>query len=85
MNKKSPKSMSDHLCDFIGKLIPNCSDGMRLVELGQKRPLKLSERFALFYNSPLCLHCNCNRQKFDKEREKLREIERERCRLSKND
>ena len=75
--------MSDHFFELIGKLIPSCSDGMRLVELGQKRPLKLHERFALFYNSPLCLHCNCNRQKFDKERKKLREIERERYGLNK--
>lgn len=83
VKQKQPKSASDRVCDLIGKLIPNCADGLRLVELGQKRPLKLSERFALFYNSPLCLHCNCNRQKFDKEREKLREIERGRCKLRK--
>ena len=72
------KSLSDRACEIMGALIPSCGDGLRLVELGQKRPLKLRERFALFYNSPLCLHCNCNRQKFDKERAKLREIERQR-------
>jgi hypothetical protein len=32
----------------------------------------------LFYNTPLCLHCNCKRDKFDKERAKLREIDRQR-------
>jgi len=53
-------------------------EGLRLVELGQQRPLKLHERLGLFYNSPLCLHCSCKRVKFDKEREKLREIERQR-------
>ena len=48
------------------------------MELGQQHPLKLHERIALIYNSPLCLHCNCKREKFDKERAQLRAIERER-------
>lgn len=74
----SSKTLSDRTCEIMGKLIPSCGDGLRLVELGQKRPLKLHERIALIYNSPLCLHCNCNRQKFDRERAKMREIERER-------
>lgn len=74
----SSKTLSDRTCEILGALIPNCGDGLRLVELGQKRPLKLHERFALLYNSPLCLHCNCNRLKFNKERDKLREIERQR-------
>ncbi len=79
MPKETPsKTLSDRTCEILGALIPSCGDGLRLVELGQKRPLKLHERIALLYNSPLCLHCNCNRQKFDKERAKLREIERER-------
>ena len=78
MKKNSSKPVYDTVCDLLGKLIPSCSDGMRLVELGQKRPLKLHERLELFYNSPLCLHCNCNRQKFNKELEKLKEIERKR-------
>jgi hypothetical protein len=76
--KTSSKTLSDRACEVLGTLIPNCGDGLRLVELGQKRPLKLHERISLLYNSPLCLHCNCNRQKFDKERAKLREIERDR-------
>ena len=74
----SPKTLSDHACEILSRLIPSCGDGLRLVELGQKRPLKLHERIELIYNSPLCLHCNCNRQKFNKERVKMREIERER-------
>lgn len=47
---------------------------MRMVERGQERPLKLGEKFVLFYNSPLCLHCNCNRAKFDEERAKMRAL-----------
>lgn len=70
---------------MLGTLIPSCMDGLRLVELGQQRPLKLHERIALIYNSPLCLHCNCNRQKFNKERAKLREIERRRRASRLND
>lgn len=45
-----------------------------MVERGQERPLKLGEKFVLFYNSPLCLHCNCNRAKFDEERAKMRAL-----------
>ena len=77
-NETPSKTLSDRACEILGKIIPSCGDGLRLVELGQKRPLKLHERLELIYNSPLCLHCNCNRQKFDKERAKMREIERER-------
>ncbi|MGB0257707.1 MAG: hypothetical protein ACPGES_03550 [Coraliomargarita sp.] len=74
-----PKTtMTDRVYAILGALTPSCSEGMRLVELGQQRPLKLHERIALVYNSPLCLHCNCKREKFDKEREKLRDIERQR-------
>ncbi|MGK0177024.1 MAG: hypothetical protein ACI91V_000897 [Lentimonas sp.] len=79
MSKKpSSKTLSDRTSEILGALIPSCGDGLRLVELGQKRPLKLRERFALLYNSPLCLHCNCNRQKFNKERAKFREIDQQR-------
>lgn len=70
-----PRSAADKLYGAIGTVIPNCGTALRLVELGQERPLTLRERFVLKYNSPLCLHCNCNREKFDEEREKLREIE----------
>jgi hypothetical protein len=79
MPKKKPSTtMTDRIGAVMGVLIPSCMEGLRLVELGQQRPLKLHERLVLFYNSPLCLHCNCNREKFDKERAKLRELDRER-------
>jgi len=48
-----------------------------MVELGQERPLSLGEKFVLTYNSTLCLHCNCNRRKFNEERVKMREAQRE--------
>ena len=70
--------MTDRAYALMGAVVPSCMDGLRLVELGKNRPLRLHERFALLYNSPLCLHCNCNRAKFNKERAKLREIERQR-------
>lgn len=66
---------SDRVYAFLGAIFPNCGDALRLVELGQERPLKPYERFVLAYNSPLCLHCNCKREKFDKEREKYRAAE----------
>jgi hypothetical protein len=76
--KTPPTTMTDRIGAVMGLLIPSCMEGLRLVELGKQRPLKLHERLVLFYNSPLCLHCNCNREKFDKERAKLRELDRER-------
>ena len=74
----SNSSITERACALVGSVIPSCMEGLRLVELGQQRKLKLHERLALFYNSPLCLHCNCKRDKFDKERAKLREIDRQR-------
>ena len=74
----SSSSITERACALVGSVIPSCMEGLRLVELGQQRQLKLHERLALFYNTPLCLHCNCKRDKFDKERAKLREIDRQR-------
>ena len=76
MGKKAPQSkrLADYAFDIIGAMVPSCGPALRMVELGQKRPLKLSERCVLLYNSPLCPHCRCNREKFDIERAKMREI-----------
>ncbi len=79
MDNPNPKpSATDRIYSVLGAVIPNCEDALRLVELGQERPLKLHERAVLVYNSPLCLHCNCKREKFDKERAKYQAIETER-------
>jgi hypothetical protein len=72
---EQPASFTDRAFSVLGAIIPSCSEGLRLVELGQQRPLKPHERLLLVYNSPLCLHCNCKREKFEKERAKLRDIE----------
>lgn len=77
-SKPSFTSITERACTLVGAIIPSCMEGLRLVELGQERPLKLHERIALFYNSPLCMHCNCKRDKFDKERAKLRELDHQR-------
>ncbi len=77
-HQKPNRSAGDVFFDTMGSLVPNCGTALRLVELGQERPLSLRERFILAYNSPLCLHCNCNRGKFDKARSVLREIDQER-------
>ncbi|NBB79520.1 MAG: hypothetical protein GVY36_08765, partial [Verrucomicrobia bacterium] len=55
----------------------SCGPALRMVERGQERPLNPGEKFVLFYNSPLCLHCNCNRAKFNEERAKMREIRKQ--------
>jgi hypothetical protein len=77
MAKKKPssRSVADVLFDAVGAVVPSCGSALRMVELGQERPLTLRERFVLTYNSPLCPHCRCNREKFNKERAKLRAIE----------
>ena len=75
--KSSPekRTLSSFIYPILGAIVPSCDDALRLVEVGQQRPLQLHERFILFYNSPLCLHCNCKRREFDKQRTILREIE----------
>ena len=75
---QNKRSIDDFVYDGIGSLLPGCSTALDLVEKGIEQPLTLREKFVLFYNSPLCLHCNCNRERFDIEREKLREIEKKR-------
>lgn len=73
--KKKNISLGDAVYGALGALVPSCGDALKMVERGQERPLKLHERCVLVYNSPLCLHCNCKREKFEKERAKMREIE----------
>lgn len=74
-DKTAKRSVGDVLYAGLGAVVPSCGTALRMVEIGQERPLKLHERFALLYNSPLCPHCSCKREKFDKERARLREIE----------
>lgn len=74
-DKTAKRSVGDVLYAGLGALVPSCGSALRIVEIGQQRPLKLHERFVLLYNSPLCLHCSCKREKFDKERARMREIE----------
>ncbi|MGB0743718.1 MAG: hypothetical protein ACPGSB_04255, partial [Opitutales bacterium] len=74
-DKTSKRSATDLFFDAVGAVVPSCGPALRMVELGQQRPLSLKERFVLTYNSTLCLHCNCNRRKFNEEREKMRVVE----------
>ena len=73
--KKGKRSAVDVFFDAVGAVVPSCGPALRMVERGQERPLKLGEKFVLFYNTPLCLHCNCNRAKFKEERAKMRAID----------
>jgi hypothetical protein len=72
--KKGKRSAVDLLFDAVGAVVPSCGPALRMVERGQERPLKFGEKFVLLYNTPLCLHCNCNRAKFKEERAKMREL-----------
>ncbi len=78
VKKPQKRTATDIFFDAVGAIVPSCGPALRMVELGQERPLKLSEKLVLTYNSTLCLHCNCNRRKFQEERAKLREIEKQR-------
>lgn len=73
--KKSKRTLGDIVYGAIGAVVPSCGTALRLVEKGQQRPLKVYERLALIYNSPLCPHCTCKRERFEKERQRMREIE----------
>lgn len=74
-SKKSKRSAVDVFFDAVGAVVPSCGPALRMVERGQERPLKIGEKFVLFYNTPLCLHCNCNRAKFKEERAKMRAMD----------
>jgi len=80
MSNKTVKSrtLADRAFDVIGAVVPSCGSALKMVELGKERPLSLREKFVLTYNSPLCPHCRCNREKFNKERAKMREISTQR-------
>ena len=80
MPKKTakPRSFTDRAFDAIGAVVPSCGSALKMVELGKERPLSLREKFVLTYNSPLCPHCRCNREKFNKERAKMRVISAQR-------
>jgi hypothetical protein len=73
--KPTKRSAADLFFDTVGAVVPSCGPALRMVELGQQRPLSPKERFVLTYNSTLCLHCNCNRRKFNEERAKMREAQ----------
>lgn len=64
-------SLVDMIYNAVGTVVPNCEPALRMVEIGQKRPLKLKEKFVLLYNTPLCPHCNCNREKFKEGKTKM--------------
>ncbi len=70
-SRQSKRSAADVFFDTVGAVVPSCGPALRMVEKGQERPLKLTEKCVLFYNSPLCLHCNCNREKFKEEKAKM--------------
>ena len=71
---KRKRSAVDLFFDTVGAIVPSCGPALRIVEKGQKRPLKIGERVVLLYNSSLCLHCNCNRAKFKEEKAKMKKL-----------
>ena len=78
MSPKQKRSAVDVFFDTVGAIVPSCGPALRMVERAQERPLKIRERLVLFYNSPLCLHCSCNRAKFKEERAKMKKLNSER-------
>ena len=63
------------LLNRLGKLLPTCYTALTLAERGLERPLKLHEKIRLKYNSRLCLHCDCAKDRFACAMEKLKEAE----------
>ena len=83
ISPKQKRSVVDVFFDTVGAIVPSCGPALRMVERAQERPLKIGERVVLFYNSPLCLHCSCNRAKFKEERAKMKKLETIRRSLKK--
>ena len=69
--ERQKRSLGDLIYNAVGTVVPNCESALRMVEIGQRRSLTLKERFVLIYNTPLCPHCNCNREKFIEEKAKM--------------
>ena len=78
MSSKRKRTAVDVFFDTVGAIVPSCGPALRMVERAQVRPLKIGERVVLFYNSPLCLHCSCNRAKFKEERAKMKKLDAQR-------
>ena len=78
MSSKRKRTAVDIFFDTVGAIVPSCGPALRMVERAQERPLKIGERVVLFYNSPLCLHCSCNRAKFKEERAKMKKLDAQR-------
>ena len=78
MSSKRKRTAVDIFFDTVGAIVPSCGPALRMVERAQVRPLKIGERVVLFYNSPLCLHCSCNRAKFKEERAKMKKLDAQR-------
>lgn len=78
MSSKRKRTAVDVFFDTVGAIVPSCGPALRMVERAQERPLKIGERVVLFYNSPLCLHCSCNRAKFKEERAKMKKLDAQR-------
>lgn len=69
------KPSSGGLLDALGSLLPDCQRALAMARLGAERPLHLGERLTLAYNWHLCLHCQCQRERFDLAVAKLRAAE----------
>ena len=78
VSPKRKRTAVDVFFDTVGAIVPSCGPALRMVERAQERPLKIGERVVLFYNSPLCLHCSCNRAKFKEERAKMKKLDAQR-------
>lgn len=76
--RPTKRTAGDLIYGLLSAVVPSCNPAMEMVERGKKRPLKFTEKFVLLYNTPLCPHCNCNRQKFNVERAKMRKIRSQR-------
>ncbi len=80
MSKVSPpkRNLADQAFGLLGAMVPSCGSAMKMAKLGQQRPLSVREHLVLLYNSPLCPHCRCNREKFELARQKMRQTQRRR-------
>lgn len=59
-------------------LLPNCGTALSLVKKGLDGRLTRLERIRLSYHARLCFHCECQRERFEQLRSRLRTRELQR-------
>lgn len=71
LRTKRTTAMMDTTMNLIGKLLPQCTRALELVEAGIQRDLNPWEAISLRYHGNLCLYCSCKKDKFEQKKREM--------------